>query len=207
MYRSLIRRARWAAMLAAAAVAVAVAAVAGDALPARAVRAQPASGAFVGRLESIDAVIGIVVTDGGAVTAFVTDGRGIADWFRGVPGTGAALAARSGGQLQFPGGGAAAGRYIAADGRAAEFVADPALGQAGIYRAETLTSGEKVVSAGWVVMNDGQVRGALTVRADVDESDVTSGLDPSTLDLTTMFANLPAIGVVRVIRVGQGESR
>lgn len=175
----------------------------------RAMRAQPADGIFIGRLESIDAVVGIVAREGGAVVAFVTDGRTTADWFRGgqnaQSAAGVVFTTPDGGRLQLlTGDGAPRGRYTTADGRVADFVTTTARGDAGLYRSEAfgIDGGTKVVSAGWVVTNAGEVRGMLTVRLEDGTTDMLLPLAPSTLDLATMYANLPGFGGVRVIKMG-----
>ena len=117
----------------------------------------------MGQVVGTDAFLGVVIFANRETLAYVCDGTSIAQWFRGPAGPEAlALTAEGGARLNAtltPA--AVTGTVTLADGRAFDFTATPATGEAGLYRAhETLDGVEHV--AGWVVLPDGQQRGAIT---------------------------------------------
>ena len=116
------------------------------------------SGAWVGKVEGTDAFIGIA-SNGEEAMVYVCDGKTITQWFHGPAGSNgldlSAGSARLETQLATD---SATGSITLADGRAVEFQAARAAGDAGLYRSEETVDAEKW-TAGWVVLNDGQLRG------------------------------------------------
>lgn len=119
---------------------------------------------YVGRVTGTDAFVGIVVR-GDAVTAYVCDGRNLARWFHGTLTNGRALlTSRSGGRLQVDLRSVPRGALRLPRRKALPFVASPARGRAGLFRAERAVTtrarrkGRRLT--GWVRLNDGSVRGA-----------------------------------------------
>jgi len=116
------------------------------------------SGAWVGKLEGSDAFVGIA-SNGEEIMAYICDGQTITQWFKGQ-----AVADK----LELTSGSAnlqaqlsvdtANGSITLADGQTYNFTADRAAGDAGLYRLEEQANDESWIS-GWVVLNDGQLRG------------------------------------------------
>jgi hypothetical protein len=134
------------------------------------------AGSFVGSVEGSDAFIGIVVLQTREALAYVCDGKGLSQWFRGTAGAndfnvdtdGAELRAR----MSLDG---ASGTVRLAGGVAMAFEADPARGKAGLYRA-TGEGPAEALAGGWIVREDGQQRGSVTVR------NTTTGVQELVLD-------------------------
>ena len=136
-------------------------------------RAKPAAqlkGAFVGEVDGTDAYLALV-SDGTRVLGYVCDSKKLSRWIdvAAIRDGAARLSARDGDDL-----GEAmlsAGRVsgtITIDGEQHTFRAEPASGEAGLYRAARvdredgkLVEGE--VEAGWIVLPDGTQRGATNV--------------------------------------------
>jgi len=121
--------------------------------------------AWVGKVEDTDAFIALV-SNGTELTAYVCGGP-VSQWFHGqagvdqldlVAGT-VDLSAGSGAKLQAQlTQETASGSVTLADGQTYAFQATQATGDAGLYRSEETVDNEKSVG-GWVVLNDGQLRG------------------------------------------------
>jgi len=125
---------------------------------------QPAlAGEFVGRVDGSDAFVA-VVADGERLFAFVCDGTddgaGVWEWFRGtLDGDHAQLTNAAGQTLVVElAGDAVLGSVTFADGVAYPFVTEAAIGDAGLYRLDE-TLGDRAVVGGWIVLNDGDLRG------------------------------------------------
>jgi hypothetical protein len=116
------------------------------------------SGAWVGKVDGTDAYIAIA-SNGEEVMAYICDGKTITQWYRGQATTGgldlAAGSAKLQAQLTVD---AANGSITLADGESFNFQATRAAGDAGLYRLEE-TVDDETWTAGWVVLNDGQLRG------------------------------------------------
>jgi hypothetical protein len=57
--------------------------------------------------------------------------------------------------------GAVVGRFTDAAGTSFSFRAGPAIGRAGLFRAEGQLGGKRVTGGGWIVLADGQERGGI----------------------------------------------
>ena len=120
---------------------------------------------LVGEVDGGDAFVAIVAGEDGEVTAYVCDGAEgematTGEWFSGeLDGTELLLEADSGATLaaELTDDGAT-GTYTAADGTVQALAAEPATGDAGLYRGE-----EGDVVAGFVVANDGDDRGGIAI--------------------------------------------
>lgn len=116
------------------------------------------SGAWVGKVDGTDAFIGIA-SNGEEAMVYVCDGKTITQWFNGPVGAdGVDLSAGSARLQAQLADDSATGSITLADGRAVEFMAARAAGDAGLYRSVETVDAEEW-TAGWVVLNDGQLRG------------------------------------------------
>lgn len=111
-----------------------------------------------------------IATNGTDILAYVCDGTDtdatIAEWFKGtLSGKSFSLTSKSTAQLigQIEDG-AAIGTLTLADGSPLAFNAPLATGNAGLYRKEVTENGSDVIS-GWIVLKDGEVRGATLAAA------------------------------------------
>ena len=128
--------------------------------------ADPAGPAeLVGEVEGGDAFVAIVTGEDGEVTAYVCDGvegemAGTGEWFSGeLDGAELSLQADSGATLEAElTDDGATGTYTSADGTEQALAAEPAEGDAGLYRGE-----EGDVVAGFIVSNDGDDRGGMGI--------------------------------------------
>lgn len=122
---------------------------------------------WVGHVDGTDAFVA-VVAGGGRVVAYVCDGdAGVGEWFAGeaesddafslTAPSGAAITARDDA-------GAWAGSVTLADGTTHSFSAVPADGDAGLYRVESAEATRDGIEAGWIVDNEGALRGFHRVR-------------------------------------------
>jgi hypothetical protein len=149
-------------------------ALAGLALAAFGMNAPPAAqrppGAhFVGRVAGSEAFIAVVV-EGRQVLAYVCDGTPdtsamLWGWFDGELAEGRAeLVSTNGHALGLElGAGAPQGELLTRAGERLAFTTEAAVGAAGLVRQQGLEEGEPVL-AGWVVLTDGQQRGAKVIR-------------------------------------------
>lgn len=168
--------------------------------------AQIASGTFIGRLPGTQTVVGVVMIGGESLVVYATDGLQQADWFRAsfltTIGTTPDMIARSGNRLRMA---TAAGftprGLMDIGGVVYEFSATPATGLAGVYRAQA-RSGDTTLLAGWIITNEGEVRGALIQRLD-GVPDVVTPLDAATLDPLGLKATLPGFGSIEVMKLGE----
>ena len=113
---------------------------------------------WAGKVEGTDAFIGIV-SNGKDVMAYVCDGKTISQWFQGQV---------NGDKLDLSAGNAklqtqltrdtTSGSVTLANGQF-KFTATRTTGDAGLYRSDETINNEKWVG-GWIVLNDGQLRGA-----------------------------------------------
>jgi hypothetical protein len=135
-----------------------------------------AASMFVGRVEGTDAFIGLS-TNGDAVFAYVCDGAsaGIADFFSGTAGNASngalALPADDTSDVLFlytdaaglldamASGKSLVGAFQTSDGAVHYFTAEPASGPGAIYRMNEPLLGGVQSEGGWVVLNDGEIRG------------------------------------------------
>lgn len=122
---------------------------------------------FVGTMDGTDAFVAVVLADD-RVAAYVCDGdEEIAEYFWGPVGDSDVLdmTAASGAALQASvADDAVSGEITLSDGSLHRFRAEPAQGDAGLYY---LVAGDRLdaeLSAGWIVGNDGEQRGAVTRR-------------------------------------------
>ena len=125
----------------------------------------PEAAELVGEVEGGDAFVAIVAAEDGEVTAYVCDGEEgematTGEWFTGeLDGTELLLEADSGATLEAVlTDDGATGTYTSADGAVQALTAEPAEGDAGLYRGE-----DGDVVAGFVVANDGDDRGSIVV--------------------------------------------
>ncbi|MBI3152398.1 MAG: hypothetical protein HYZ21_09710 [Chloroflexi bacterium] len=123
------------------------------------------TGVWVGDIEGTDTFIGIA-SNGSEVMVYVCDGNTISQWFYGqageenldlAAGTLNLSDANSNVQAQLAVDGAS-GSVTLANGQSFNFQVPRAAGDAGLYRLEETGNDEQWVS-GWVVLNDGQLRG------------------------------------------------
>ena len=120
---------------------------------------------LVGEVEGGEAFVAIVAGGDGEVTAYVCDGEegdmaASGDWFTGeVDGAELSLQAESGATLEAElTDEGATGTYTSADGTTQDLSAEPAEGEAGLYRGE-----DGDVVAGFIVSNDGDDRGGIGI--------------------------------------------
>jgi hypothetical protein len=164
--------------------------------------AQTPSEVFVGRVAYSDIFVGVAVV-GGDVIAYACDGTdlgvSVREWFRGTVGDGEGiieLSSPTGALLTLDfRGGAPGGQLMSAAGVPVYFSTEPAVGEAGIYRAEGTADGEPFV-AGWIVQNTGEVRGAFGTGFNL------TGLSLSSLNLMRLTAMLPNLLISMVAKVG-----
>ena len=156
----------------------------GMALAAGATRAQetpPPARTFVGLLEGGNAAIAVVL-DGRMVLAYVCDGTpgGVATWgwFAGErEGTHLELVATNGAVLFLDlSGETPSGSLLSRMGETLAYTTEAARVPAGLWRAQGQVAGQPVLAA-WVVLNDGQQRGA-KVQAGVAQP--VGFIDPTT---------------------------
>jgi hypothetical protein len=167
--------------------------------------AQIGYGTYIARIPNTQVVVGIVMINGQTMVVYATDGATQADWFRAsltnVTTPTQDMTARSGTRLRMATAtGAVPLGLIEIGGVVHEISPVPATGFAGVYRAQE-RSGDTTLLAGWIVTNDGEVRGALIQRTG-DGPDVITPLDASTLDPVNLKGILPGIGAVEVSRLG-----
>jgi hypothetical protein len=117
------------------------------------------SNVWVGKLAESDAYIAIMKTELEHLI-FVTDGKELALWFKGTVGVaGAGVFYLQDADLRAinarPQGNNYTGLITVAPGKHLQFNAVPAKGEAGLYRAK-----EGTAQSGWIVLEDGTLRGA-----------------------------------------------
>lgn len=189
----------------------------------RTAQAQPAPdripSALVGRVAESDALIGLI-TDGNRVLAYVCDSQYNAVWFKGE-----VSSVSLGNALELRGDGGARlrietsalstsvleGSNVSVQGavelagatfeRPFEVLA--VQGNAGVFRAEAV-NGDRIATAGWIINNDGDLRGGAVVKEFNTGNDVlleTFGLDSASLDIETLTGVIPDFGTVDVQRI------
>jgi hypothetical protein len=134
----------------------------------------PKAQSFVGQGTDSTAFVGIV-NDNGALTAYVCDGTdttvSLAEWFNGSASNGTFdLTSVNGAHLA----GAitdqeVTGTMTRADGRSFAFALGLGTGNAGVYRAEQ-TTGNGTYAGGWIVLPNGDQRGAVTFQGTKGDS-------------------------------------
>lgn len=145
-----------------------------------AARAQVQADTFVGKLSGMDAFIGIG-SDGFNVTAYVCDGanNNVGDNFQGTADQASdgvlALQADNGDvlylyfdQTTLPGmlvpGGNITGTLVTTDGNSYPFSTDAAVSPGGLFLADSQAMPDGTpADGGWVVLNDGEVRGSFSL--------------------------------------------
>ncbi|HNC09053.1 MAG TPA: hypothetical protein PLX14_10140 [Anaerolineales bacterium] len=121
------------------------------------------TGSWVGRVDGTDAFIAIA-SNGSEVLAYICDGQTITQWLHGDAGdkvdldTGNIDISADGNSLLAALTVDSASGSITYNGQTYTFTAERAAGDAGLYRSEETINGENWVG-GWVVLNDGQLRG------------------------------------------------
>ena len=144
---------------------------------------------YVGAVEGTDAFISIVV-DGDGVIAYACDGAsGISEWLSGpAPATssgGFAASNPAGARLTVNRAGTGLmGTITTADRETYRFTAEPAEGDAGIYRLDPSAQDQSGVWAAWVRNNSGEVRGSLR-RTSAKERSKGARADSRTTTTTT----------------------
>jgi hypothetical protein len=127
--------------------------------------AQDAGGAFVGAVAGSDAYVA-VLSDGDEVFGYLCDGERVSVWLERSPVEDgrAELVGRGGkrlGEVGFEDAGASG--EIRVGGGTLAFAAEPAEGDAGLYREAAGSPGEPgFAETGWIVLAGGTVRGAKT---------------------------------------------
>ena len=120
------------------------------------------TGSFVGQVQNSDIFIAIVITNN-EILAYVCDGVEVAEWFRGsMPESGwLELISKKGWKLQASmSRSSAIGSLVMENSKPMAFLALPAEGKAGLYRASSTKDGIKYVG-GWIVNANGDQRGAV----------------------------------------------
>ena len=163
---------------------------------------QPVFAFLLGALDDAPGVFVSIVSDEGTVRAYVCDGEHLGQWFSGqIVGSSFDLANPAGARLTgLIAEGRAVGSWTAADGAVQSFTASQPLGDGGLFRAEEDVDGTTVV-AGWIVHDDGDLRGVSTVT-DPSGQPVVAPAPP--IDATEVRAEptavLPVAGPTPVTR-------
>lgn len=145
---------------------------------------------FVGYVENSDAFIALAQLDG-EVMAYVCNGRNVATWLRGSASEdGIDLTAGEARLRATYERGGITGTFTSAQGGSHAFRARPAAQGAGFYRAAQTVAGLGYVG-GWIVLSDGQQRGAVKADGVV----VEEALAP--LDMAHPVVALPGGGTLR----------
>jgi hypothetical protein len=147
--------------------------------------ASAASGSFAGRVDGSDAFISIVAHKNGKVTAYVCDGAIISEWFKGdLNGSSIDLTNANGAHLTADlSADSTNGTFTPSGGSALNFTTSAVTQPAGLYRAEETVDGVKYVD-GWIVLPDGDVRGAksgggkISTAAKLSTGGGTNWIDP-----------------------------
>lgn len=156
-------------------------------------------GTYLGELDDDPDVFVAITTDEGLVRVYVCDGDTFGHWFSGeVYGNSFDLVHPSGARVSGAlSNGRAVGRYTRADGTSATFEASFPTGDGGLFRADRLLPDGRV-TAGWIVHDDGDVRGVSTVTGDeTSETAPAPEIDAAAIE-TNPTATLPDVGPVPV---------
>jgi hypothetical protein len=117
----------------------------------RAVEAATLVGSFVGEVSGTKAFVAVVAApaqqgqDTGAVQVYVSDGRGLSEWFSGPISDGGFAAQSDDGDAEAEGklgGGSVTGTVTLPDGKTGNFEASPPSGGAGLYELTVSSGGE-----------------------------------------------------------------
>jgi hypothetical protein len=133
---------------------------------------------FVGRVAETEAFIAIM-KEGTAHLIYVTDGKDLNLWFKGnasgaVAGYFTFYNDEGGSIVNSPDGDGHRGNVSDGKGLHLRYTAAAARGDAGLYRAAEAAGGE-AWQIGWIVLNDGQVRGARQNAAGVIRGETVRG--------------------------------
>ena len=133
------------------------------------------AGTYLGSLDGDDKVFVAITTDEGRVKAYVCDGEKMGVWFSGaLYGNSFDLTHQSGARISGAiGNGASQGTFISADGRGRSFSAALPLETGGLFMAADQLAGGGELVAGWIIHDDGEVRGVVTTRSDETATPVT----------------------------------
>jgi len=162
--------------------------------------------AFVGTVPGTNAFVALTTTNGSSLS-YVCDSSQTATWFSGpVTSNAIDLTAANGNHLKATLGATGASGTLTLAGKDFPFTAAPASGDAGLFRAEQVVNGQKVIG-GWIVNGDGQQRGALNAphenRDEITAAPVlvvTQKASPTTWSVQT-----PTFGLLTVKRVVDPE--
>jgi hypothetical protein len=117
----------------------------------RAVEAAELFGSFVGKVSGTSAFVAVVAApaqegqDAGAVQIFISDGRGLSEWFSGPISDGGFVAQSDDGEAEAEGklsAGSVTGTVELPGGKTGSFEASPPSGGAGLYELTVSSSGE-----------------------------------------------------------------
>ncbi len=122
---------------------------------------QATPAAYVGQVGD-SALFLALARRGDSMIGFATDGRRIAKWFQGPLADPVELMAADGDVLTASLGSNAATGTFTIGGRAHRFTLRPAVGSAGLYRAEGAAVGATQLT-GWIVLPDGRQKGVTLV--------------------------------------------
>lgn len=145
----------------------------------------PSTG-YVGQMSDSDAYVAALVTDFGAVVYVCNGAEELALWFEGPVADPGEI------ELETPDGaslraslssGSVSGTVELANGDVHTFTAEPATGDAGLYRALSDEATSAEIHAGWVLRDDGTERGALRRRRTFEQA---PAFDPSGLRVDGM---------------------
>jgi hypothetical protein len=120
-----------------------------------------------------------IMKEGTAHLIYVTDGQKVASWFKGdasgaVVGYFTFYNDEGGSIINNPDGDGFGGTVTVGPGRHFKYTAAPARGEAGLFRAKE-TVGADTWQSGWIVLNDGTVKGARINQAGTVEALTTRG--------------------------------
>ncbi|MEP4652287.1 MAG: hypothetical protein ABJ314_19060, partial [Ilumatobacter sp.] len=123
-------------------------------------------GTYLGSLDDQPDVFVSITTDEGLVRIYICDGDEFGHWFAGeVFANSFDITTPTGGRVTGAfANGRAVGLFHATDGTVSSFTASLPEGDGGVFRADQ-TVGDQRVVAGWIVQDDGDVRGVSTVVA------------------------------------------
>ncbi|HWM22768.1 MAG TPA: hypothetical protein VNO51_23950 [Ilumatobacteraceae bacterium] len=159
-------------------------------------------GTYLGAFDAAPDVFVAITTDEGLVRVYVCDGASFGHWFGGeLYGNSFDLVHDNGARVTGAiSNGRAVGRYVAPDGSVSAFTASLPLDDGGLFRADE-TVGDQRVVAGWIVHDDGEVRGVSTVQgAEGSETVAAPPIDATQIrDVPT--ETLPVAEAVPVVEV------
>jgi hypothetical protein len=143
--------------------------------------------AYVGKVNGTDAYIGIDVTPGRSLRAYVCDGKDIVAWFTGaLNGASGTLVSTkpSAAHLNVTRRDNAFAGTVEVDGVSRAFTAERAQKPAGLYLVETARSSGDVHGA-WIVLSDGTQRGSATIQSKTVTSTLSTDSGQATVGSST----------------------